>query len=279
MKHSEMPVQVETAEVLTREQEAAVSWLVTLCQEHDDIKLSYPCMPGEAESHYLCWGSLPGQLLAVLAVVPCGEMLAECISFTHPSYRKRGYFSQLLERMLEDQEETDILFPVSGTCADTMAALEALGAEPYMREYRMEKKLGRMADCPGMGCGNEVCRETEACKGQEASAFLRIVEKPEEDILKADYYIKNDTAGETSAGSLQLTSVSDAALCLHHVEILPEYRGRGLGTRMLQCLFDELEKRGITKLILQVSGDNLPAMALYRKTGFRITETLSYYWY
>ena len=32
-------------------------------------------------------------------------------------------------------------------------------------------------------------------------------------------------------------------------------------------------------MTLQVSSQNVPALELYKKTGFRITETLSYYLY
>ena len=35
----------------------------------------------------------------------------------------------------------------------------------------------------------------------------------------------------------------------------------------------------LTAVSLQVSGENEPALALYKKTGFRITETLSFYLY
>jgi ribosomal protein S18 acetylase RimI-like enzyme len=48
---------------------------------------------------------------------------------------------------------------------------------------------------------------------------------------------------------------------------------------MLEKLFALLAAAGIKKVILQVSGDNAAALALYKKTGFRITETLSYYLY
>ena len=36
---------------------------------------------------------------------------------------------------------------------------------------------------------------------------------------------------------------------------------------------------GLSAITLQVSGDNTPAVNLYKKTGFHITETLSYYLY
>ena len=44
-------------------------------------------------------------------------------------------------------------------------------------------------------------------------------------------------------------------------------------------LVSSLEREGIRRICLQVSGSNEPALHLYRKTGFRITETLSYYLY
>jgi ribosomal protein S18 acetylase RimI-like enzyme len=48
---------------------------------------------------------------------------------------------------------------------------------------------------------------------------------------------------------------------------------------MLEKLFALLAAAGIKKVILQVSGGNDSALALYKKAGFRITETLLYYLY
>ncbi|WP_243134402.1 GNAT family N-acetyltransferase [Enterocloster asparagiformis] len=48
---------------------------------------------------------------------------------------------------------------------------------------------------------------------------------------------------------------------------------------MIRQLQDLTPAIGISTLTLQVSGDNLPALRLYKKTGFHITETLSYYLY
>ena len=43
--------------------------------------------------------------------------------------------------------------------------------------------------------------------------------------------------------------------------------------------YETAGSNGIAVLNLQVSGQNLPAFNLYKKTGFRITETLSRYLY
>lgn len=46
------------------------------------------------------------------------------------------------------------------------------------------------------------------------------------------------------------------------------YRGQGIATRLMDALKRELKQRGIAKVFLEVEHDNLPAIALYDKTGF-----------
>ena len=48
---------------------------------------------------------------------------------------------------------------------------------------------------------------------------------------------------------------------------------------MLALLLPALASQGFQTALLQVAGDNMPAIALYKKTGFRITETLCCYLY
>ena len=54
---------------------------------------------------------------------------------------------------------------------------------------------------------------------------------------------------------------------------------RQLGFLLMSRLIYCLQKTQIRRLLLHVSGSNVPAVALYKKTGFGITETLSYYMY
>ena len=76
-----------------------------------------------------------------------------------------------------------------------------------------------------------------------------------------------------------LLSPSGFAVCLSSLLIREDLRGKGLGTRFLGFLFPALAKAGFSRITLQVSASNAPALALYRKTGFRVAETLSYYLY
>ena len=51
--------------------------------------------------------------------------------------------------------------------------------------------------------------------------------------------------------------------------VLPEYRRRKIGERMLVSLFERAEKLGAEWLTLEVRASNLAAQRLYEKYGFR----------
>jgi ribosomal-protein-alanine N-acetyltransferase len=51
--------------------------------------------------------------------------------------------------------------------------------------------------------------------------------------------------------------------------VLPEYRRRKIGERMLLSIFERAERLGAEWLTLEVRASNLPAQRLYEKYGFR----------
>lgn len=50
--------------------------------------------------------------------------------------------------------------------------------------------------------------------------------------------------------------------------IIPEYRGRGIGSQLLSTTLDHAEKFGLEKVELNVYTSNTAAVALYKKFGF-----------
>ena len=59
--------------------------------------------------------------------------------------------------------------------------------------------------------------------------------------------------------------------------ILPEYRGYKLSYLLYEYSIQELTKSGITKIILEVIEQNLPAMRIYQHFGFIVTRKLNSY--
>jgi ribosomal-protein-alanine N-acetyltransferase len=53
-----------------------------------------------------------------------------------------------------------------------------------------------------------------------------------------------------------------------NVAVLPEYRGRGIGERLMRELIARAVARGANRMTLEVRASNTPAQNLYRKLGF-----------
>lgn len=283
--------------------------LVETCCLHDGIRLSYPtehetgtdcgglCAPGEdvipVPRHWFCY-SADGQLLSALALVFYPDHFAECSAFTHPDFRHQGLFTQLFECALNSFEEYNILFTVSGRCPDTMTALTALGAELESTEYQMEMEL---TDVGPASAGADSAGPASASAGVSdavPSCFLRKARSCHDykydgggyTLWQLTEHVPDGRSADgqphsrgTVLGSCRTSMVSETCACLHQVEILPPFRGRGYGYAMVSQLLPLLCEEGVRRVILQVSGDNTPAIGLYKKTGFRVTETLSCYLY
>ena len=55
------------------------------------------------------------------------------------------------------------------------------------------------------------------------------------------------------------------------ISLLPEYRGLGIGTQLLNTLLLLLQENGVLRTFLSVQKEN-PALHLYERAGFRILE-------
>lgn len=63
-----------------------------------------------------------------------------------------------------------------------------------------------------------------------------------------------------------------------NLAVLPEYRKRGLGRRLLEMVLQVARKMGIEKALLEVRRGNSPAIALYRSSGFELVGTRPRYY-
>ncbi len=198
-----------------------------------------------------------GTMTAVLSLTEADELLYDCSAFTRPDCRRQGLFTELLDEAFAYlPEDTKLCFRTDGTCADTNAALEAIEAECVQEDHMMELDLrdgSALHLFEGLDPIPYTCEETRI------------------DTFRNRNYI-------SPFGSIQFTFFSNY-LCLHSFEIHEEMRGRGYGNRLLCTALLDLadENAGIVRM--HVEGDNETALALYKKTGFRITETLFTYLY
>ena len=89
--------------LLTQKQLQEIADLTTFCHRHDGIELSYP-VEEEHLTHFLGYLA-DGRLAACLTLISYEETLAECCAFTHPEFRRQGFFSRLLDEAVSRSEE------------------------------------------------------------------------------------------------------------------------------------------------------------------------------
>ena len=249
---------------LTGPQEEQLVRLTRLCRAAESLTLSCPL---DGDMFWLLYEE--SELLAALAVY-IQENVWECYAFTRPDRRRQGCFSQLLERLEAEaekmDEEPEICFITDGNSAGTLKTLEAVGAEFWYEEHAMVWEM--------------------AAQGAEAhnTASLPLTDRTVRLEMSADssqpslYLCTARASAGTQVGAFSLY-IQDSSACLYQLEVPQPLRGQGWGTAVVCALLDKLPAMGISRLVLQVSGGNAPAISLYQKTGFRITETLSYYLY
>lgn len=62
------------------------------------------------------------------------------------------------------------------------------------------------------------------------------------------------------------------------IAVKPGYRGRGIGSRLLNQALVECKNAGATRAYLEVSTANKPALRLYSKAGFRVVGVIKGYY-
>ena len=130
---------IQTNSLSARQAEQILA-LLNECQKTQPIHISFPFEDGNC---FLLLLDESETLAAVMGMIlpPDGssdEEPVECIAFTHPSLRRRGYFSALLEKACDISGEHDILFPVDPESTDTAATMKAIHADRVDQEYQMK---------------------------------------------------------------------------------------------------------------------------------------------
>jgi len=62
---------------------------------------------------------------------------------------------------------------------------------------------------------------------------------------------------------------AEEVLVIHTLCVSPEFAGRGVGSRVVEFTFDLAREQGCQVVRLDTGGQNLPAVGLYTKLGFR----------
>lgn len=276
---------------LSSNQRKEVSNLVTLCQSFEKTTISFPV--DDSDTIYLLYDNQ--NLVSCLSLFFPDQENCECCAFTHPGYRRRGHFSALLSEaaaMLEEMEENTgleicLCFLTDGKAPSALHTLKALEAGYWYSEYMMVLPLEGVVFAPSKKVPEHTggpCLRLSLHSHSDSCPDIEQGWNPAEDLallLKSCDCVSCqilDPLGSL-AGKFMLSGPGPDTVYFYGFEICDGLRGKGYGTQALCQLIGMLAKNQIKNLSLQVSEQNKAAVELYKKTGFQITETLSYYVY
>ncbi len=150
----------------------------------------------------------------------------------------------LEEVVLVEQQGTKMAEILSSTAVVQKAYSE------YMMKHRFEQQKST-------GCGPDFLKLTKTddgylCENKEKNFFCRLL-----------------SYGAEAAG--------EQCVYLYEVEVKKQSRNKGVATKCLTGLFSLLSQEAPLTVYLQVGSYNEPAVHLYKKLGFDVSEELGYY--
>lgn len=78
-------------------------------------------------------------------------------------------------------------------------------------------------------------------------------------------------AEDEIAGFMSYKKLGDA-LIIVALNVYPEYQGQGIGRMLIKDAVEQAQKQGCKSVKVATSNDNVAALCLYQKMGFRLSE-------
>lgn len=137
-----------------------------------------------------------------------------------------------------------------------------LNDEPTLPEQRASVEVAQDADALGHIVGTAF--------SQGLGEMAKIQCRRTDYRLNHRFFIAYDDDKPAGCGAL---SWNDTIGYLHTLGVLPEFRGKGIGTDIVTHRLETLKKMGIPYAVTAVSPKNAPSLAIQRKMGYRLLGT------
>jgi ribosomal protein S18 acetylase RimI-like enzyme len=267
---------------LAPDQRSDVDRLAGTCAEFDGVDMKLAFEGGEVVTCALAWGA--GDIVGYASID--GGSPVEITGMVHPGWRRRGIGRRLLAAIMADVDRrgANVLLIAEEASTSGQAFVGAIGWQPHSREDRMELDRLPGAAPPGGGVDIHVVRRPDAdvyaataaraFDGEGAAAGDRA--RRSLDIDGEQPFLFTSTATREPIGVARLSPEGGRA-AVYGFGVVPAWRRRGAGGRMLDLLLSAAGEGGYSGSVLEVVPDNEPAVRLYRSRGFSTRRTYGYY--
>lgn len=268
---------------LTPAQHQAVVALRHDCEAAQPIDLKLELARADASTSVNTLLAYEGaQLLGYCGIDAGAE--AEVCGMVHPAHRRARIASRMLDATVDAAAaggRASILVICEDAAPIAIAWMERRGATLSQSEHRMLLAPNSAASLPGptvtlrrMDAGERpaVARILSLGFDEEAPAI-------EERLARSALSGGDETlvafAGGNLVGTTRLIHSPQRSMIYGFV-IDDAVRGQGFGGAMLRATLERLNERGVTEVGLEVDPDNIAAVRLYTRFGFRVVTTYRY---
>jgi ribosomal protein S18 acetylase RimI-like enzyme len=212
---------------------------------------------------------------------------AEICGIVHPHFRRQGIGRTMLAAAREEYRrrgERSLLLVCEETSCSGRAFVEAVGVQYRFSEYRMQLDPSAIGSHPRPGpvqLSPAGAQDAELLSRLTAASFDDPIDEVRPRITgwlrQDDQHFYIGRRQEEPIGSLRVHRIQEAScVYVNTFGVLPHYRGRGYGRRILGALIDTLLAEGWKQIMIEVQTDNRPALSVYRACGFREIRTYRY---
>ncbi|NJN94610.1 MAG: GNAT family N-acetyltransferase [Anaerolineales bacterium] len=283
-----MPLTLEQSYGLNPIQLAQIQQLESVCNQFEALtmKLNWITLrdrPRDQGNDFLAYAD--EQLVGYLALYGFNQREAEISGMTHPAYRRRGIFKQLValaSTELKARTIPDMLFICEQQSTAGKTSLQALAARYEFSEYKMrwQEPAAFVAAAPVLQLQPaepedipELVSLDELCFGVSAEAAQSWLAQ---DMLDPQRRVWLVTLGPAKIGKINIWR-SETETYISGFCIRPEYRGQGHGKTVLTRLLEQLAAENHAQVVLEVACANEHALSLYQQCGFRTVTAYDYY--
>jgi len=267
---------------------AAIRALAGTCERHDDIDLrlvwnALASRSGDRANDFLYYAD--GRLVGFLMLSGLGDHEAEVTGMVHPDFRRRGIFRELVgaARAECDRNGTaELVFVADRRSLVAKGFLESLGARLEFAEHCMRLDTPAVVESPASELTVAKATTADAAliatiiatdAGFDATNFgQHIAVNIRQPTYR--YYIARLDGAPVGTANIQIL---DGDAYIYGFVVNAEYRRRGYGRQILAHMIAEITAERAQPVFLEVETENVPALALYRSFGFRVTNTFDYY--
>ncbi|MDD6197289.1 MAG: GNAT family N-acetyltransferase [[Clostridium] aminophilum] len=248
----------------SRKELIALEWLCQICHTEDPDMLPWP---KEVPECLFFFGSENDEIIAALGLYRLDPDSCEIKMMTSPEHRRRGLFSAMIDELYSHPEynDTNFFFCVRPDDRITRLAVESLNPEKLADSFRMDLNLPAPQKFMSVPTDYEV------------PPLFMTVSREEPSQLFYQFALNGPVIVPDAAFCRADLTPQGTGACFFNFEVRPKLRGKHLGETALRMVLRDLASRHVDHLWLHVEEDAEAAVNLYKKTGFRVTETLSMY--